>query len=140
MKKVFMVTFSEEEPPGFQVADEPAMALNDALSNAKERQIPVSLEPRVDLDGEYPDFDNFNSRYTLVKNPFDVSAALSGCAFGWIGEEWETVRNAPPGCLWTLIDSEGVWWISPGLHYVNRLGYLLTNEMRRTDECDYLYA
>lgn len=139
MKKVFMVTFSDEEPPAFQVADDAPNALDEALSRAKELNIPVTLEPRVDLDGEYPDFDGFSQRYTLVKNPFDASAALGGCAFGWVGEEWETVRNTPSENLWTLIDCEGLWWISPGFHYVNRIGYLLTKQACRSDEWDYLY-
>jgi len=29
--------------------------------------------------------------------------------------------------------------VSPGIHFVNRLGYLLTNEERIGDEIQYLY-
>ncbi len=134
-----MVAFSDDEPPAFQEGDNAAEALADALRRAKELEIPVSLEPRVELDGEYPDFDEFGQPFTLMKNPFDASAALDGCSFGWVGAEWEMVRNAPSENLWTLIECEGLWWISPGFHYVNRIGYLLTNEARQADEPDYLY-
>jgi hypothetical protein len=139
MKKVFMVTYSDDEPPEFHVADDAADALAEVLSRANELEIPVTGQTAVNLDGEYPDFDDFAQRYTLVKNPFDPFSALGGCTFAWIGKEWETVRNAPPEKLWTLIDSEGLWWISPGLHYVDRLGYLVTNEERGADERSYLY-
>ena len=78
-------------------------------------------------------------RYTLVQNRFDPFSALDGCVFGSVSEEMETVRNAPSENLWTLIESDGLWWILPGFHYVNRLGYLLTNEPRKYDEQEYLY-
>jgi hypothetical protein len=139
MKKVFMVTFSDDEPPAFQIADDALDALSEAHSRARELDLPVTRDSDVRLDGEYPDFDDFCERYTLVKNPFDASAALGGCAFGWIGEEWEAVRNAAPENIWTLIECEDLWWISPGLHYVNRLGYLVTNQAHGADERHYLY-
>jgi hypothetical protein len=139
MKKVFVVQFSDDEPPAFHVADDALDALSEVPGRAKELGMPVTGQPEVYLDGEYPDFDDFSDRYTLVKNPIDASAALGGCAFGWIGEEWETVRNAAPENVWTLIECEDLWWISPGLHYVNRLGYLVTNEARGADERNYLY-
>jgi hypothetical protein len=139
MKRVFTVTFSDDEPPALQVADDAANALNDALTLAKELKIAVIGQPSADIDGEYPDFDDFRERYTLVKNRFDSGSPLDGCVFGCVGEELEIVRNAPSENLWTLIESEGLWWISPGFHYVNRLGYLLTNEPRKTDESQYLY-
>jgi hypothetical protein len=139
MKKIFSVTFSHDEIEALQAADDAAEALNEALLRAQELEIAVSLETRVDLEGEYPDFDDFGRYYTLVKNPFDDCAALDGCVFGWTGQEWETVRKAPTEKLWSLIDCEGLWWICPGFQYVNRVGYLLTKESRRANESDYLY-
>lgn len=87
MKKVFQVTFSNDEPPEFQIADQAADALTGALNRAKELDIPVADHPTVELEGEYPDFDDFSRRYSLVKNPYDTSAALGGCVFGCAGEE-----------------------------------------------------
>ncbi|MGD1084468.1 MAG: hypothetical protein ABSA47_06910 [Verrucomicrobiota bacterium] len=139
MKKVFMVTYSDDEPPASQVADVVVDALKDALSHAEELGITLTAQPSVVLEGYYPDFDDFRQHYTLLKNRFDSSSALDGCLFGWVGQEWEAVRNGPPKNLWTLIECEGLWWISPGFHYVNRLGYLLTTEPRKTDDQQYLY-
>jgi hypothetical protein len=139
MKKVFVVSFSSDDLPEIQIAGEAADALSDALDRAKELDIEVTDQPSVHFDGEYPDFDDFRERYTLVKNPYDPSAGLGGYAFGCFGDEWTMVQNAAPENLWTLIECEDLWWISPGFHYVNRLGYLLTNEGRVADEPSYLY-
>ena len=138
MKKVFAVTFSDDEPPSFQVADEAGDALGEALLRARELELPIKSQPHVEFDQEYPDFDDFRQHYTLVKNPFDSSATLGGCAFAWVDEEWDAVREACPEHLWKLIESEELWWISPGLHYADRLGYLITNEPHRKDEGQYL--
>jgi hypothetical protein len=139
MKKVFVVSFSNDELPELQIAGQAADVLAEALHRAEELDIPVTDRPAVHLEGEYPDFDDFRERYTLVKNPYDTSAALGGCAFGWFGDEWATIQKVVPENLWTLIECEDLWWISPGFHYVNRLGYLVTNERRGEDERSYLY-
>jgi hypothetical protein len=139
MKKVFTVTLSHDEPPTSQVADEASEALHQAKIRFSELEIPTNGRPNVTLDGEHPDFDDFCAKYTLVRNPFDSSAAIGGTALGWVGAEWETVRSAAPEKVWTLVESEELWWITPGLHHVKRVGYLPTNEARAGEENNYLY-
>lgn len=139
MKKVFEVSFSGDDLIEPQVANLAVEAIAQALDRAKDLGLNVIGEPTVRLEGEYLDFDDFCKRYSLIKNPYDSSAAIAGCTFGWSDHEWRFVQNAATENLWTIVESEGLWWITPGLHYVNRLGYLLTQEKRNRDEPSYLY-
>jgi len=82
-------------------------------SGSANWKFPTNGRPNVTLDGEHPDFDDFCAKYTLVRNPFDSSAAIGGTALGWVGAEWETVRSAAPEKVWTLVESEELWWITP---------------------------
>ena len=45
-------------------------------------------------------------------------------------------RKLNPRQVWTIVegDSDGAWWLTPGVHYVNVIGYALTqNEWERAD-------
>lgn len=45
-------------------------------------------------------------------------------------------RKANPRQVWTIVegDSDGAWWLIPGIHFVNVIGYALTeNEWTRSD-------
>ena len=54
----------------------------------------------------------------------------TGGAFGGDGllpgMDWHLVSSLPTSQVWTVVESEGEWWISPGLHLVNRHCYLAT--------------
>lgn len=43
---------------------------------------------------------------------------------------FDDVKGEPPEHVWTVVesgdDADGNWYASPGLHVVNRLGYVLT--------------
>jgi hypothetical protein len=139
MKNVFTITVSDDEPPLFCAADSPAEAMAEAVERANEMGWRITPQPEIYRDGEFPDLADFSDRYTFVSNPHDPMAGLGGCLFGWHGAEWKQVSEAPRDQVWTLIDNDDLWWISPGVHIVNRLGYLLTREARPGVECDYLY-
>jgi hypothetical protein len=139
VKTLYAVTFDQEEPPHFCVADSEDEARDVALWYLAELEIPVRDGLLVDCEGSYPDFEDFERCYSFRRNPYDPMAGLGGMLFGATGIEWDTVSKSPPGTIWTLLESEGIWWIGPGIHIVNRLGYLLTVEERVGDEADYLY-
>ena len=139
VKTLYAVTFDQDEPPHYCVAESEDEALSSTLSYAAELDISVLDPLLVDSEGIYADFEDFESRYSLRSNPHDPIAGLGGILFGATGIEWDAVSRSPLSTIWTLVECDGVWWISPGIHFVNRLGYLLTNEARARDERDYLY-
>jgi len=71
--------------------------------------------------------EEFDERYTLVPNDLNAGAAWDGCLFDTHGPEYEFVC-ANTNKVWTLIDEDGETVVESGLHWVNRLGYLVSHE------------
>lgn len=63
-------------------------------------------------------------------NHLRQTEAFDGCLFETYGPELSYVRSvaqADPARVWTIVESDsGKWYISHGLHLVNRVGYLVT--------------
>jgi hypothetical protein len=78
--------------------------------------------------------DEFDGQYSPIPNHINPSAGWAygesgGCLFETHGEEFEYVRRYDPKKVWTLIDGDGGdMYLISGLHFVNRVGYLLTKE------------
>ena len=76
--------------------------------------------------------DEFDDQYALVPNHINPSASWAfgdarGCLFETYGEEFEFVRRYDSSKVWTLVDGDGGdLYLVSGLHYVNRVGYLLS--------------
>jgi len=66
--------------------------------------------------------------YVFIKNPFNSNAPFNSCMFETFGEEFDYVCNYDVKKVWTIIDEGGVTFIISGLHYANRLGYLISTE------------
>jgi hypothetical protein len=139
VKTLFAVTFDNDEPPHLCVADNEDEARDLTLEHAADSEFSIRGDLMVQSEGTHPDLEDFERRYALRSNPYDPMAGLGGTLFGATGIEWDTVSHSPPGTVWTLLESDAIWWISPGFHVVNRIGYLLTTEERTAEESDYLY-
>lgn len=75
------------------------------------------------------DYFEFFDKYKPIVNPFDSNAAENGCLFETYGAELQMVKDAEPNKVWTLVtDDNGETIIVNGAHFVNRLGYLITQE------------
>jgi hypothetical protein len=74
--------------------------------------------------------DRFEEIYKPQRNPFDPDGApWDGCVLETYGQEFELVKAmqaTDPGRVWTLLDCDGELVLSSGMHYVNRMGYLIT--------------
>jgi hypothetical protein len=83
----------------------------------------------------------FDDRYSLVPNHINPSAGWAigesgGCLFETYGEEFEFVRRQDPLKVWTLVDGDdGDMYVISGLHFVNRVGYLLSTIPVPEDVC-----
>lgn len=71
--------------------------------------------------------NEFNTKYTIINNPFaDFGDSRF---FAPEGEELEFVRCHNPACVWTkVIGYDGCVWLLSGYHYDDRIGYVLTEE------------
>lgn len=80
--------------------------------------------------------DEFDDQYALVSNHINPSATwafgdadAAGCLFETYGEEFEFVRRYDSRKVWTIVDGDdGDMYVVSGLHYVNRVGYLLSQD------------
>jgi hypothetical protein len=76
------------------------------------------------------DEDTFLARFAPLPNHLDPNSGFDlgsgGCLFAVTGPEYRYVRDQDPRVVWTLIEADGRLFIESGLHFVNRLGYLVT--------------
>jgi hypothetical protein len=76
--------------------------------------------------------EEFDARYPLLTNHLNPHASWAfgdgpGCLFETYGEELAFVRQQDPRTVWTLVDGdEGDQYLASGLHFVNRIGYLVS--------------
>lgn len=73
--------------------------------------------------------DQFTEQYTFKKNHLDNNASFDGEMFETYGEEHAFVVAHDNHFIWTYQDDDnGNPCIASGYHYVNRIGYLISNE------------
>jgi hypothetical protein len=73
--------------------------------------------------------DEFWEQYKPNQNTIGTHGSFEGCMFETYGEELEQVKKvlaAEPDHIFTIIEVDGEMYISKGFHYVNRFGYLIT--------------
>ena len=71
-------------------------------------------------------YENWFKKYRPVANPLASNASFDGCMFETYDEELRFVCAQHPRTIWTLLDCDGKMRIAEGLHYVNRMGYFVT--------------
>ena len=85
-------------------------------------------------------YDEFEMRYEPIKNHFDKFAANEGTWFETFGEAELFVQNADPKTVWTIVECDESIWLIAGFHFVNRLGYLITQTPWASETETYLFA
>ncbi len=118
--------------------------LSDAAVHARE--IFEDKQFRLIKTEKHPDWDDFaeifNPQVMLAREVEDED--IPGLFFIGV-DEFSTIKGfhdlAKHGHVWTVCDVEGVLWIVPGFHYVNRFAYVVTKKAHNFDKTpDYLYA
>lgn len=71
-------------------------------------------------------WEQFVDRFKPIKNPYTDSDAHDGTMFETFGKELEFVKKQPNEKVWTFLAEDDVTWISEGYHFVNRIGYFVT--------------
>lgn len=67
----------------------------------------------------------FQPNHLNANAPFDFGRG--GTMYETYGEELAYVRSQPVGRIWTLVDADGHLCIISGWHFVNRLGYFISD-------------
>ncbi|MBI1246872.1 hypothetical protein GC197_03380 [bacterium] len=76
--------------------------------------------------------DEFCTQFRPLPNPIAAHAQMDfgdakGCLIETYGPEWDFIKSFDRYRVWTLIDNNaGDMFILSGLHWINRLGYLIT--------------
>ena len=77
-------------------------------------------------------FEDWEKTYKPIKNHIDTNASFQsegndGIMFETYGDEIEFVKQQNPNCIWTYITGDNnTSWLVSGWHFVNRLGYFIT--------------
>lgn len=73
--------------------------------------------------------DEFDSKYTMVKNHLDNNASLDGCMFETYGIELGYIASlANTKRVWTYVEGDDDYYFITGMHFDSALGYFITTE------------
>jgi hypothetical protein len=73
-------------------------------------------------------FDDWIEKYNPVKNEFEDTTTLQGFVFDYTEEDqWNYIKKQKAEYVWTQVCTGDDDYIIPGLHWVNRENYLITN-------------
>ena len=92
---------------------------------------------------------DFSNKYNAIVNHIDANAGFGGfnnnsdggCLFETFGNELEFVRKQNSENhkkVWTILEADGETYISAGYHFVNRIGYLITEQEWENEFEEYL--
>lgn len=120
-------------------------------NNRMEKMNPDDVQYRLT---EYtPTDDDFYDRYNVQFNHIEMAkpnrtctpenmCSFGGCMYETYGTEMDYVNEVnavSPKRVWTILEGEdNTITIISGLHYVNRMGYLITEEERKQENEDYI--
>lgn len=71
-------------------------------------------------------YDDFLEQFRPVVNHIDSAASYNGFLFETFGAELAYVSEAKQEHVWTVLDSDGITAVTNGMHFVNALGYFIT--------------
>ena len=104
------------------------------VKNMDSRLIEVELCP------DFTSFDEWEEKYTALKNPkSDDDEGLSTIMFETYGEELETVRNHEPNKIWTIRDTEYGLLLTAGFGLIDRFGYIISEQSYEEADLDKAY-
>ena len=73
--------------------------------------------------------EDFIERFQPLPNHLNPHASFDfgdgGCLYETHGEELACIRNVKSALVWTITDCDGCLCLISGVHFVNRLGYVI---------------
>jgi hypothetical protein len=82
----------------------------------------------------------FEDKYTTINNHLHTEQDDRFETFGSDLEYVKKIHKETPKRVWTVVDGDdGELHAIAGLHYVNRINYLITDEEWKDSEEEYMY-
>lgn len=75
-------------------------------------------------------YEEWIEAFRAVKNPVNPDASFDGYLIDTSEEELVWLAGQNRAKIWTLLETDGALHISEGWHFVNRLGYFVTEVPR----------
>jgi hypothetical protein len=94
------------------------------VKNIDSRLIEVELAP------QFNSFDEWEEKYTALKNPKaqEGEEGLGEIMFDYVDDDLQTVRGHDTTKIWTVRESEFGLILTAGFGWVDRFGYILSEE------------
>jgi hypothetical protein len=71
-------------------------------------------------------WEQFVKTYKPKQNLINKDAPIDGFLFETFGEEMDEISKQNPKNVWTFTEEEDGFFLQNGIHYVNRMGYMVT--------------
>ena len=116
-------------------SDNESDATKKALEELSEEYVVKNLDSRlieVELCPDFTSFDEWEEKYTALKNPKsdEDDEGLSAIMFETYGEELNYIQTEVDiHIIWTWVDGDEGSYLVAGYHIVNRIGYFVTEKM-----------
>ncbi len=103
-----------------------------------------TMDSRLIEVEQVPDFETFDQweeKYTALKNPKadDDDQGLEAIMFDYIDDEYQTVRGHDPKKIWTVRESEFGLIVTAGFGWIDRFGYILSEEQFSEEDMGKTY-
>lgn len=86
-------------------------------------------------------YDEWVEKHKPIKNHIDPNYAHDGTMFETFGSELDFIHKSKKSNVWTLVsDDDDNWIIITNYHYVNRLGYFVTELPWEDENMEIMYA
>lgn len=72
--------------------------------------------------------DAFEAYFEPYRHPASETDIWNNLGLTVYGKELATLKTVSSDYVWTVVDCDGDQWITPGIHVVNRVCYLVTKK------------
>ena len=122
-------------------SDNESDATKKALEELSEEYVVKNLDSRlieVELCPDFTSFDEWEEKYTALKNPKsdEDDEGLSAIMFDYVDDELQTVRGHDPKKIWTVRESPYGLILTAGFGWVDRFGYILSEQAFVDEDVD----
>jgi hypothetical protein len=124
---------AEEEFSTVVKANNDKDAIQEAIKELQSEYVVKTIDSReitAELIPDFPSFDEWEEKYTALKNPYayEGEQGLGEIMFDTDGDQYQTVRGYDAGKIWTVRSTEYGLMLTAGFGVVDRFGYILSEE------------
>ena len=134
----------DEEFSTIVKADNEKDAIQEAIKELNSEYVVKTIDSReitVEEIPTFPSFDEWEENFTALKNPHaqEGEQGLGEIMFDTDGDQYQTVRGFDSGKIWTIRNTEYGLMLTAGLGFVDRFGYILSEESFTEEDKEKAY-